>query len=57
MLNGCDCGHVCLDSQTCERYQNPLSCKEYKNMRIQNRMKALDHRGQKRLFAGSLAQQ
>ncbi len=56
MLNGCDCGHVCLDSQTCEHYQNPLSCKEYKNMRIQNRMKALDHRGQKRLFAGSLAQ-
>ncbi len=57
MLKSAGCGYVCLDNQTCERYQNPLSCKEYKNMRIQNRMKALDHRGQKRLFADSLAQQ
>ncbi len=54
---GCSCGYVCLGSsdQTCELYQNPLSCLEYKKARSQNRMRALEHKGQKQFFVDSLA--
>lgn len=43
---GCNFGYVCLGSsdQICERYQNPLSCQEYKNIRKQNRMRVLEHK-------------
>ena len=49
---GCNFGYVCLGSsdQICERYQNPLSCQEYKNIRKQNRMRVLEHKGQKHLL-------
>ncbi|HEY9245894.1 MAG TPA: hypothetical protein VIO11_03510 [Candidatus Methanoperedens sp.] len=51
---GCSCGYVCLDNseEACERYQNPLSCREYKNLRNQNRMRALEKKGQKNFLAG-----
>ncbi len=49
----CNYGYVCLDnsSQTCEYYQNPLSCREYKKARSQKRMKTLNREGQKQLFS------
>ncbi len=47
----CNCGYVCLgiSDQTCEHYQNPLSCREYKKARNQNRTRALEHKGQRQL--------
>ncbi len=49
---GCNCGYVCLGTseQACERFQNPLSCLEYKNLRKQNRMRALENKGQKKFL-------
>jgi hypothetical protein len=53
MLKDCSCGHICLDNseQTCERYQNPLSCREYKSIRKQHRMKALANKGQRLILS------
>jgi len=57
MLKGAGCiyGYVCLgdSDQICERYQNPLSCREYKKARSQNRTSILEHKGQKQLLLSS----
>lgn len=49
---GCNCGYVCFGTseQACERYQNPLSCQDYKNLRNQNRTRALVNKGQRKLL-------
>jgi hypothetical protein len=51
----CNCGYICLGNsdKTCEYYQNPLSCREYKKARGKNRLRALEHKGQKQLSASS----
>lgn len=43
------CGFVCFEGEMCEKYNNPLSCKDYVKLRTQHRMNKVKVRGQMQL--------